>query len=162
VDYRTGKRAGDTWNVLDPSDHELPQLVQVACLRPGDHVVGTGCPSADVTPLTPATSAATEPTTPTSVWMRMYAAIMLSSQAASDERPGHHPTGSRLAQRKRLHEQPYSLKGAKTPIGLLTRDFGEGIPEGILTRRPGPVSCFSTFCGHIGPIAHLGEAGGIP
>src|SRR6266545_270365 len=42
VDDRAGEGAGDALDRLDPGDDELAELVDVACLGTGDHVVRAG------------------------------------------------------------------------------------------------------------------------
>jgi hypothetical protein len=42
VDHRAGEGAGDAVHRLDPGDHELAQVVDVAGLGADDHVVGAG------------------------------------------------------------------------------------------------------------------------
>src|SRR6266487_4460375 len=42
VDDRAGEGAGDAVDGLDPGDHQLAEVVDVAGLGPHDHVVGPG------------------------------------------------------------------------------------------------------------------------
>jgi Raf kinase inhibitor-like YbhB/YbcL family protein len=142
VHHRTSERPGDAIHGLDPRDHQLAKLIDIARLGADDHVVGLMTSSASWTPSIPTISSATRAALLTSVWTRMYAVTTINDPLASS-RPGR--TRVRLRRMRWLlvlsltglaacssgDGQPRAERALPEPITLSSPAFTEGaaIPQ---------------------------------